>query len=186
VRRVADEKEARRADATQVWLEPHDPDWAGTAARESARIAAAVGPSMIRVEHIGSTAIPGIAAKPTIDLMPVVRGASDLDACRAPMEALGYRWRGKFGIPGRRYSVLEKNGKRLFHVHIYAAGDGNIAKQLLFRDYLRAHRDEALAYEAIKREAAAAHPSDSMAYNDHKSAWILACQQRARAWGESR
>ena len=145
--RVADEREARRADATEVLLAPHNPGWAGAAARESARIAAAVGPSMLRVEQIGSTAIPGIAAKPTIDMMPVVRGASDLDACRGPMEALGYRWRGEFGIPGRRYSVLEKNGKRLFHVHIYAAGGGNIATQLLFRDYLRARRDEALAFK---------------------------------------
>jgi GrpB-like predicted nucleotidyltransferase (UPF0157 family) len=56
---------------------------------------------------------------------------------------------------------------------------------LLFRDYLRAHRDEALAYEAIKREAAAAHPYNSLAYNDHKSAWIVACQERARAWAAS-
>lgn len=141
---------------------------------------------MLRIEHIGSTAIPGIAAKPTIDLMPVVRGETELDACRGPMEQLGYLWRGEFGIPGRRYSVLEKDGKRLFHVHIFAECNENIALQLLFRDYLRAHRDEALAYEAIKREAAALQPNDSMAYNDHKSAWILACQQRARAWSASR
>ncbi len=179
---VADEREARRADATQVVMAPHDPQWTEKAAREAARIAAAIGSSVLRVEHIGSTAIPGIAAKPTIDLMPVVRSEADLDGCRAPMESLGYLWRGEFGIAGRRYSVLERDGKRLFHVHIFAEGHANIATQLLFRDYLRAHRDEALAYEAIKREAAAANLWDSLAYNDHKSAWIRACQERARAW----
>lgn len=183
---VADEREARRADATQVTLASHDPQWAEMAARECARIAAAVGASVVRVEHIGSTAIPGIEAKPTIDLMPVVRSEADLDGCRAPMEALGYLWRGEFGIAGRRYSVLEKDGKRLFHVHIFAEGHSNIATQVLFRDYLLAHRDEALAYQAIKREAAAANPWDSLAYNDHKSAWILTCQQRARVWGDRR
>jgi len=60
-----------------------------------------------------------------------------------------------------------------------------VVRQLLFRVLLRAHRDEALAYEAIKREAAAAHPYNSLAYNDHKSAWIVACQERARAWAAS-
>lgn len=179
---MADEREARKADATQVTLAPHDPAWAELAARESARIAAAIGSSLLRVEHIGSTAIPGIAAKPTIDLMPVVRSDDDLDACRAPMEGLGYLWRGEFGIEGRRYSVLERDGKRLFHVHIFADGHPNIATQLMFRNYLRAHRDEALAYEAAKRAAAEAHAWNSLAYNDHKSAWILACQQRAKAW----
>ena len=178
--------EARRADATRVLLAPHDPQWAETALLEAARIASRVGPSLLRVEHIGSTAIPEIAAKPTIDLMPVVRSASDLDDCRAPMESLGYTWRGEFGIPGRRYSVLEEDGRRLFHVHIFAEGDVNVARHVIFRDYLRTRHDEALAYEAIKREAAAAHPWDSLAYNDHKSAWILACQERAKAWAAER
>lgn len=179
---MADEREARRADATRVVLAPHDPAWAGTASAESARIAEAMGDIFMRIEHIGSTAIPGIAAKPTIDLMPVVRDLDELDARRADIEALGYLWRGEFGIPGRRYCVLERDGKRLFHVHFFAAGNANIARQTAFRDYLRAHREEALAYEAIKREAADAHPADSMAYNDHKSDWIRACQERALAW----
>ncbi len=183
---MADELAARKADATAVTLIAHDPAWVEMAAAESARIARAVGPAMLRVEHIGSTAITSIAAKPTVDLMPVVRSEADLDACRAPMEALGYLWRGEYGIAGRRYSVLERDGKRIFHVHIFADGHENIARQMIFRDYLRAHRDEALGYEAIKREAAAAHPVDSMAYNDHKSAWIKACQLRAEAWAAPR
>jgi len=179
---MADERAARRADATAVTLVAHDPAWAEAAAAEGARIADAVGPALLRVEHVGSTAIPGIAAKPTVDLMPVVRSEDDLDTCRAPMEGLGYHWRGEFGIPGRRYCVLERDGRRVFHVHFFAEGNENVARQIAFRDYLRAHRGEALAYEAIKREAAAANPKDSMAYNDHKSDWIHACQQRAEAW----
>lgn len=177
-----DERAARMADATQVVLTPHDPDWAKMAETEGARIAEALGDVFMRIEHIGSTAIPGIAAKPTVDLMPIVRDIAAADERRGAMEALGYLWRGEFGIPGRRYCVLERDGKRLFHVHIFADGHPNIATQLIFRDYLRTHRDEAEAYEAIKREAAAAHPWNSLAYNDHKSAWIVACQERAKAW----
>lgn len=179
---VADEIEARRADATPVTLTPHDTAWEETAAAEMRRISTAIGAALLRVEHIGSTAIPGIAAKPTIDLMPLVRAEGDLDSCRGPMESLGYLWRGEYGIAGRRYSVLEQGGKRLFHVHIFAEGNENVARHLSFRDYLQAHRDEALAYEAAKFAAAAAHPDNSMAYNDHKSGWIRACQERAKTW----
>ena len=118
--------------------------------------------------------------------MPVVRSLEALEARRADVEALGYLWRGAFGIEGRRYCVLERDGKRVFHVHFYAEGNANIARQLAFRDYLLAHSEEAQAYETIKREAAAAHPDNSMAYNDHKSAWIRACQQRAEAWAARR
>jgi GrpB-like predicted nucleotidyltransferase (UPF0157 family) len=183
---MADEREARRADATRVWLAPHDPAWLATARAEGARIAAAIGDAVLDVEHIGSTAIAGIAAKAIIDLMPVLRANAELDSGRGQMEALGYLWRGEFGIPGRRYYVLEREGRRVFHVHVYRAGDANVATQLAFRDYLRAHREEALAYEAVKLAAAAAHPGDSMAYNDHKSGWIRACLQRAMAWREGR
>lgn len=182
---MADEREARRADATRVTLEPHNADWARMASEESARIAEAAGDIFLRVEHIGSTAIPGIAAKPTIDLMPIVWDLSELETRRERIEALGYLWRGEFGIVGRRYCVLERDGRRLFHVHFYAGNNRNVALQLAFRDYLRAHHDEALAYEAIKREAAEANPGDSMAYNDHKSDWIRACNERALAWRQA-
>ena len=86
---------------------------------EGARIAGAMGDAFLRVEHIGSTAIPGIVAKPVVDLMPVVRSIEVVDERREAIEALGYRWRGEFGITGRRYCVLERDGLRLFHVHIF-------------------------------------------------------------------
>lgn len=174
------------ADATRVLLARHDPAWAEMAAAEGARLAGALGENLIAAHHIGSTALPGIAAKPVVDLMPVVRSLETFEARRCSIEALGYLWRGAFGIEGRRYCVLERDGKRVFHVHFYAEGNANIARQLAFRDYLLAHSEEAQAYERIKREAAAAHPDNSMAYNDHKSGWIRACQQRAEAWAARR
>lgn len=181
-----DERAARMADATRVWLEPHNPDWARMAQDEGARLKGVLGDVLVTVHHMGSTSIPGIAAKPTVDLMPTVTSLEALEAKRPAVEALGYLWRGEFGIPERRYCVLEREGKRVFHTHFFVDGHENVVRQLLFRDYLRAHRDEALAYEAIKREAAAAQPGDSLAYNDHKSAWIIACQARAKVWAERR
>jgi len=175
-----------RADATKVHLLPHDPAWAARAADESRRIAAAIGPSILAIHHIGSTAIPGIVAKPTIDLMPVVTSAADLDPCEDPMKRLGYIWRGEFGIAGRRYCPFEEDGRRIFHVHIYAQDNSQVTRQIAFRDYLRAHRDEACAYEAAKRAAATAHPDNSLAYNEHKGVWMKGAIERAETWAAAR
>jgi GrpB-like predicted nucleotidyltransferase (UPF0157 family) len=173
-------------DRRKVELAPHDPDWELKAASESARLAAAIGQTLDRIEHIGSTSILGIAAKPIIDLMPVVHSFADLDARRPWIEALGYVWRGEFGFAGRRYCIREADGRRLFHVHCYEAGHPEIPRALNFRDYLRAHPTEARAYEMEKRKAASAHPEDSLAYNAAKSDWIAGCIARASAWAVGR
>src|SRR5262245_7453890 len=117
-------------DRRKVELVPHDPTWAVKAAAESARLAGAIGQTLVRIEHIGSTSIPGIVAKPTVDLMPVVRDFAALDPRRPEIEALGYIFRGEFGFPGRRYCVREENGKRLFHVHCYEVGHPEIERAL--------------------------------------------------------
>jgi GrpB-like predicted nucleotidyltransferase (UPF0157 family) len=91
---------------------------------------------------MGSTAIPGIAAKPVVELMPTVTSLAALETRRCNVEALGYLWRGEFGIPERRYCVLERDGKRVFYTHFFVDGHANVARQLLFRDDLRAHREE--------------------------------------------
>jgi GrpB-like predicted nucleotidyltransferase (UPF0157 family) len=170
------------ADRRKVELVAHDSAWAAQAAAESARLADAIGETLILIEHVGSTSIPGIVAKPTIDLMPIVRSLAELDARQPHVEALGYVWRGEFGIPGRRYCILEKQGRRLFHVHCQQVGHAEIARTLDFRDYLRAHPEEARGYEALKRVVAAAHPDDTLAYSKAKSDWIGACIERATEW----
>ncbi len=89
-----------------VELHPHSAAWAGMAETEHARLKGALGDTLVTVLHIGSTAIPGIMAKPIVDLMPLVTDLASLEAKRSHIEALGYRWYGEFGIPGRRYCVL--------------------------------------------------------------------------------
>jgi GrpB-like predicted nucleotidyltransferase (UPF0157 family) len=169
-------------DRRKVELVPHDPTWAVQAAAESECLAAAIGPTLICIEHVGSTSIPGIRAKPTIDLQPIVKSLADLDARQPQVEALGFIWRGEFGIPGRRYCIREENRRRLFHVHCHQDGHPEIARTLVFRDYLRAHPQEAKAYETLKIACAVAHPDDTLAYSNAKGDWIRACITRAEAW----
>jgi GrpB-like predicted nucleotidyltransferase (UPF0157 family) len=167
-----------------IELREHDPGWRLVAEREAERLRGVLGAALVEVHHVGSTAIPGIRAKPIVDLVPVVHELAAFDARRAQIEALGYSWRGELGIPGRRYCVLCHPGTdvRIAQLHAFARGAEEIARHLAFRDYLRAHPDEARAYEAAKLAARARHAADVVRYNEAKAAWIQACNQRAAAW----
>lgn len=169
---------------TRIELHPHDPAWADEARAEIARLTAALGEAVVCIEHIGSTSIPRIAAKPIIDLLPLASSLAAVDARANDVIALGYDWRGEYGIPGRRFCTRTDpaTGRRLFNVHIFANDSPDTARHVAFRDYLRAHPDEAHAYEAEKQRAAALHPGDVFAYNDEKNDWIKACEHRALAW----
>jgi GrpB-like predicted nucleotidyltransferase (UPF0157 family) len=142
-----------------------------------------LGPVLMTVHHIGSTSVPGLAAKPIIDLMPVVTRLDALDRECARVEGLGYDWHGAFGIAGRRYCTLSgANGERIAQLHFFAAGSPHIARHIAFRDYLRAHPDTARAYETEKRRARDLHPDDSHAYSDEKDAWIRDIEAKALVW----
>ena len=158
--------------------------WAADAAREAERLTAALGPTVLRVEHIGSTSIPRIVAKPVVDLLPIVASLAEADARSQEVVALGYQWRGEFGISGRRYCTYDDvaTGQRRFNVHIFHVDSPDVERHLVFRDYLRVHREEARAYEMVKRRAATMHPDDLRTYSDAKTDWIRACEQRAAAW----
>jgi GrpB-like predicted nucleotidyltransferase (UPF0157 family) len=168
-----------------VELLPHNPNWPTLAGQESARLAKILGQTLITVHHIGSTSIPTIAAKPTIDLLPIVTSLEALDEKKEALIALGYEYRGEFGIPTRRYCPLTDpaTGKRLFHAHFFSPPNPHIDRHLAFRDYLIAHPDQAREYEAVKRAAAAKYPNDLSGYCDFKDAWIKSCEQRAMTYG---
>ena len=168
----------------RVELREHDSEWETWALRESERLAKALGPTLVEVHHIGSTAIAGIMAKPIIDLIPVVRTIAEIDEKQSVIEALGYRWRGEFGIVERRFCVLTdpETERRIAHLHIFEQGSHQIARHLVFRDYLRAHPDEVHVYEGEKLRAQAIYPDDSQAYSNVKSTWIQACNYRAAEW----
>ena len=125
-------------EGRKVELAAHDPAWAAQAQTEGARVVSALGTPVLAMHHIGSTAIAGILAKPIVDMMGVVTSLADIDAHERPMRALGYDWRGEFGIAGRRFCPLDDpRGRRIFHVHFYADGHPEIEGNLAFRDYMR-------------------------------------------------
>lgn len=173
-----------RNEIISVELVPHASAWAEMARAESVRLKAALGGNLLTVHHIGSTAIPGIKAKPIVDLLPIVADLGALDAREAEVVALGYEWMGEFGLPGRRYCRLNDavTGKRKFQLHCYAKDTSESLRHIAFRDYLRAHPDIALAYEAQKERAAALHPDNVLKYNDAKNDWIKATEKDALAW----
>ena len=164
----------------QVYLVPHDPLWAEDFARESAAISSAAGPALIAIHHIGSTAIPGIHAKPIIDMLAVTGDLAVLDANACRFASLGYESLGEFGIPGRRY--FRKNnsaGERTHQIHAFQLGSPQIARHLAFRDYLKAHPDVAREYDALKHRLASAFPNDIGSYTDGKDTFIQEIDRRA-------
>jgi GrpB-like predicted nucleotidyltransferase (UPF0157 family) len=167
-----------------VVLVEHDPAWADAAAREGERVARALGERVLAVHHVGSTAIPGIRAKPILDLMPEVRSIAELDPLRGALEVLGYAWWGEYGLPGRRYLTRDDPATRarLVHVHAYETGSSELARHLAFRDYLRAHPDVARSYDEEKARCRELHPTDSHAYSDAKSPWIRRTEAEALRW----
>jgi len=158
---------------------PHSPQWTSSAAAESARLTRAIRDTLLTVHHIGSTAIPGICAKPILDLIPVFTRIESADSARPILEQLGYAFWGEYGLLGRRYCTFDDpvTKRRTIQLHCYAAGNPEITRHLAFRDYLLAHPDIAQAYAAEKRRCQSLHPLDSHAYSDCKGEWIQRVEQ---------
>src|SRR5579862_2802970 len=105
-----------------VILASYNPDWPEVAARHGERLRV-LGSTLVIVHHIGSTSVPGLAAKPVIDLMPLVTDLVELDRQRGRVEALGYEWHGEYGIAGRRYCKLAgEDGVRAVQLHFFQDG----------------------------------------------------------------
>ncbi|GAA0870214.1 GrpB family protein [Brevundimonas basaltis] len=156
-----------------VALAPHDPQWSVRAEARIAELHAAAPGVFCALHHIGSTAVPGLAAKPVVDLLGEAGSLAGIAAARAALEGLGWRWRGENGVAGRRYLTRDdpETGERAAHLHVHAAGDPMIAWHLAFRDRLRAEPETAAAYAREKARCAALHLDDSGAYAACKRAW---------------
>ena len=172
----------QRAPAIIV-LTAHDPSWAARFADEAENVRAALGDVLLELHHIGSTAIPGIVAKPVIDMLAVVKSVEMFDGSPLCLEALQYEALGEFGIPGRRYFRKDSAaGARSHQLHAFAIGSADIERHVGFRDYLCAHPSEAQAYADLKTMLAKRHAADARAYNNGKSEFIREVEQRAATW----
>jgi GrpB-like predicted nucleotidyltransferase (UPF0157 family) len=159
-----------------------DPGWPALAADELARIATALGDVAVRLEHVGSTAVPGLAAKPIIDLQLSVAAIGATDRYVRPLERLGYLFAPDPDSPDHHFFGLPPERPRTHHVHVCAAGSEHELRHLAVRNFLRTHPEEVAAYAALKREVAARHPQDRLAYIAGKDAYVTALEARALAW----
>lgn len=164
-------------------LAAHDPSWAARFADEASLVTAALGGVLAELHHIGSTAVPGIVAKPVIDMLAVVWSVEALDASAPALAALGYEALGEFGIPGRRYFRKDSAaGVRTHQLHAFATGSADVARHLGFRDYLRAHPRAAHAYERLKQDLAERSAGSTRAYTSGKTAFVREVERRAATW----
>jgi GrpB-like predicted nucleotidyltransferase (UPF0157 family) len=166
----------------KVEVVEYDPRWPAAFVAEARLVQNALGPMVVALHHIGSTSVPGLAAKPVIDMLLVVADHATLDAANADMAALGYEPRGEFGIPGRRYFSKGGDLRRTHHVHAYEPSHHEVERHLAFRDYLRAHPEEAARYGNLKAELALSCKDDIEAYMDGKAPLIAELLARAQAW----
>jgi GrpB-like predicted nucleotidyltransferase (UPF0157 family)/inhibitor of KinA sporulation pathway (predicted exonuclease) len=158
----------------------YNPAWATQFSEERAALVRALGGNAESIEHIGSTAVPGLAAKPTVDLMVGVGTLAVGEEIIAAMKGLGYEYFGEYGIAGRHF--FRKGMPPTHHVHWVRRDADFWTKQLVFRDFLRAHREEAVLYGAFKRGLAAKHADDRAGYTALKTDYILDLQERAWRW----
>jgi GrpB-like predicted nucleotidyltransferase (UPF0157 family) len=163
-----------------VELVAWDPRWIERFEQMRERLAAALAPLALRIEHVGSTSIPDMLAKPVVDIQVSVADVDDTEAYRAPIEAQGFELR--FMEPGHRYFRPPPGVPRDFQVHVCEVGSDWERVHLLFRDYLRAHPDIATEYGRMKLRLAAQHRAERIAYNDDKSGFIDAVVTVAEEW----
>jgi GrpB-like predicted nucleotidyltransferase (UPF0157 family) len=166
---------------------PYDPAWLQMFQEERRKIIHTLGTNVIAIHHMGSTAIPGMAAKPVIDILVEVKDLKQLDSQAGKMQKLGYEAMGERGIAGRRF-FRKRNllGVRTHHVHAYQVGNPQIEQELAFRDYLIAHPSIAHEYGRLKQELALAHPDDRQAYAQGKDSFIQSQITRAVYWKRER
>lgn len=157
-------------------------DWPILFRQEADKIEAILKQELIAIHHIGSTSVPGLKAKPIIDIMPVVKDIEKIDSYNKEMTSLGYEALGEFGIPGRRY--FRKGGShRTHHIHIFEEENStDIERHLAVRDYLRAHQDTADEYGELKAKLAQQFPNDSGAYSDGKDDFVKQLEETALEW----
>ena len=167
----------------RIAVVPYDPTWPREFGRSSGEVVTALGANLLAIHHIGSTSIPGIHAKPVIDMLAVVANLGAVDQRTAAMEELGYEAMGEFGIEGRRYFRRDNStGHRTHQIHAFAEGSPHVRRHLAFRDFMRAHPTLAGQYGELKRRLAEAHPHDMEAYMDGKDGFIKEMESRALEW----
>lgn len=167
------------AQARPVVIVDYDPLWPRQFDTLRTRIAQLLEGLAAAIEHVGSTAVPGLAAKPVIDLDVLLRSASDLPAAISKLTTDGYEHRGDLGIQGRE-AFWRPPGSVHHHLYVCPPNSPEYRRHIAFRDYLRKNPDTADAYAELKRQLATAHRNDREAYNRGKENFVKDTLERAK------
>lgn len=169
-----------------VIVTEYNEQWIENFKDEAKKLKEVFGSEIVEVHHFGSTSVPGIKAKPIIDIMPLVKDIEKIDSFNHEMMALGYEPLGEYGIKERRY--FRKGGEnRTHHVHIFQFdNDEEVDRCLAVRDYLRNHPKEAQLYGDLKENLAREFPKDIEAYMDGKDEFVKELEKKALHWYKNR
>jgi GrpB-like predicted nucleotidyltransferase (UPF0157 family) len=165
-----------------IKIVPYNPDWADTFSRLRDLVAPALGHIALTMEHVGSTSVSGLVAKPIIDIDVVVASIENVPTAVERLESLGYRHEGDLGIPGRE-AFRAPGGLPDHHLYVCSADTPELRKHSMFRDYRRSHPDEAKAYGELKMALADLFTHDREAYTESKSAFVNSRLKQA-GWNE--
>jgi GrpB-like predicted nucleotidyltransferase (UPF0157 family) len=165
----------------KVEVLPYDNQWPSKYEEEANKLRRIFGGQLVAIHHIGSTSVPGLAAKPIIDILIVIKDISLVDKYNQDMQSIGYEAKGENGISGRRF--FQKGGdNRTHHVHIFEVASPEIERHLAFRDYLRSHPDAAKEYGDLKRKLAQRFPYDIESYIKGKECLVAQIEKQAVEW----
>ncbi len=167
----------------RIIIAPYDASWPQIFAELGTALRAALKPVALRIDHIGSTAIPGLDAKPILDVQISVASFEPLEAYRLPIESLGFSYRAGNDDLMKRY-FREVPGERQTHIHVRRAGSWPEQFALLFRDYMRSHPEDAVRYAALKYRLAEQYGDDRVGYTDAKGPFIWEMMRKADAWAQ--
>ena len=160
--------------AHPIVIVDYNPDWPAQFEVLRHRIAKALGQIVARIEHVGSTAVPGLAAKPIIDLDVLLASPDDMPAAVNRLASIGYVHQGDLGVPGREAFKEQSGGAqpRSHHLYVFTNSSGEFSRHIAFRDYLRTNHEGAQVYEKLKRELALRSTEDRVAYNEGKTRFV--------------
>ena len=161
-----------------IAVENYDPLWPEKFETLRSRIAQLLNGLATAIEHVGSTAVPGLAAKPIIDIDILLGSATHLPLVRTRLGSLGYEHRGDLGIAGRE-AFRTPPGQIAHHLYVCPPGSREYRRHIAFRDYLRSHPEDASAYAALKRNLAHKFATDREAYNQAKAEFVREILHRA-------
>ena len=158
---------------TEIHLTKYDPSWPVEFEVEAEILRGLLGEEALAIHHIGSTAVPGLDAKPVVDLMVEVKDLETVQSMKDEFKNAGYEVRGESGIPGRHFITRNSYGERTHDIHIFQTGHNEIEQMILFRDRMREKSAEAEAYSELKNELANQHRQDPIRYTQEKTDFIM-------------